>query len=91
MEDKIAKLADLFRQAGDAHHQAFIATDGAHPDWAIWYADYLYDKLPVHLGVTLNRSDIIYILMHLSYEQKALAPGSDWARYYARALILRYT
>lgn len=90
MEDKITALAELFRQTGHAHHQAYLATDGADPDWPIWYADYLHDKLPTYLGVTLTRSDIIYILMSLNYQQKAEAPGSEWARYYARALIQRY-
>ena len=34
-------LVDLLLEAGRAHHAAFAATDGADPDWSIWYADYL--------------------------------------------------
>jgi hypothetical protein len=45
MDEKITKLAELFAETGKAHHQAYIETDGAHTDWAIWYANYLYDKL----------------------------------------------
>jgi hypothetical protein len=90
MEDKVTALADLFRQTGEAHHQAYIATNGTDADWPIWYADYLYDKLPQHLGVTLNKGSIIYIIMGLDFAQKSEAPGSDWAQYYARTLLMRY-
>jgi NAD(P)H-hydrate epimerase len=90
MEAKIVALAELFRETGKAHHQAYIETDGAHADWAIWYADYLHEKLPTILGATLNKSDIIYLLMHFSYEHKVHAPNLEWAQYYARALVLRY-
>ena len=39
------ELSALLTQTGKAHHEAFAATDGEDPDWAIWYADYLYDRL----------------------------------------------
>jgi hypothetical protein len=90
MEAKIAALVALLRETGQAHHHAYIETDGAHADWAIWYADYLYDKIPPVLEVTLERSDIIYLLMHFSYEQKIHAPNMEWAQYYARGLVMRY-
>jgi hypothetical protein len=91
MDDKIQALAKLFKETGTAHHQAFIEVDGDDPDWAIWYADYLHDKLPAHLGVSLSKSRIIYILMDLEIEHGSKAPGSDWTRYYARALMSRYS
>lgn len=90
MEDSIAALADLFRQVGKAHHQAYIATNGDDPDWSIWYADFLIDKLPAHLGVKLTKSDIIYALMRLDKELKSEAPGADWSKFYARSLLMRY-
>ena len=90
MEDRIKKLAALFVETGRAHHQAYIETDGADPDWAIWYADYLHDKLPNHIGATLTKSEIIYQLMRMSYVQAQDAPSADWGRYYARFLLERY-
>lgn len=90
MEDKINALVELLRESAQEHHRAYAATNGDDPDWAIWYADYLHDKLPAHLGVTLNKSDIIYMLMRLDYERRSEAPGSEWKRFYARSLLLRY-
>ena len=90
MEDKIKALTDLFRQAGAAHHEAFKATNGDDADWPIWYAEYLIDKLPAHLDLKLNKSDLIYALMRLDKEIKSEAPGADWARYYAKSLLNRY-
>ena len=44
-EIPIKQLAELFKKTGQAHHQAFIETDGEDPDWPIWYANYLGDRL----------------------------------------------
>jgi len=90
MDEQMSKLAQLLVETGHAHHQAFIETDGADPDWAIWYADYLHEKLPDHLGVTLSKSEIIYQLMRLSFEQALDAPGATWSHYYAQFLLERY-
>ena len=38
-------IAKLLRETGHAHHEAFAATDGADPDWPIWYAEYSKDLL----------------------------------------------
>jgi len=43
-EQQFEKLAALFKQTSEVHHEAFAATDGEDPDWAIWYADYLNDR-----------------------------------------------
>ena len=32
-------IAGFLVQTGQAHHKAFEATDGADPDWPIWYAE----------------------------------------------------
>ncbi len=90
MEEKVAALAALFKQTGEAHHAAFAAVDGADPDWPIWYAEYLIDRLPEHLGVKLSKSNLIYILMGLDFAIRSEAPGADWSRYYARSLLNRY-
>jgi hypothetical protein len=90
MEDKIRLLADLLRQTKQDHGKAYADTQGKDPEWPIWYADYLADKLPAHLGVTLTRSDIVYLMVHLSQQQPLAAPGADWADYYARYLLQRY-
>lgn len=46
MDEQVQALADLLVETGHAHHQAFIETNGADLNWALWYADYLADKLP---------------------------------------------
>ena len=91
MDERFLPLMDLLREAAQAHHHVYQATNGDDPDWAIWYANYLYDKLPAHLGgVCLHRSDIVYLLKRLEYEHKSEAPGAEWKRFYARSLLFRY-
>lgn len=90
-DEKIQALADLLTQGGKAHHMAYIETNGADPDWAIWYADYLHDKLPAHLNnAQLHKSEIVYLLMHMSFLQPMDAPAASWPRWYARYLLQRY-
>ncbi len=87
MEEKVAALAQLFRQAGMAHHEAFKATDGDDPAWPAWYADYLLDKLPQHLGQTLGKEQLAETLIRLDKEVKSGAGNGDWAVYYAQSLL----
>jgi hypothetical protein len=88
--EKIQELTDLFDETGKAHHQAYSETDGFDPDWPFWYADYLIDKLPPLLEANMSRSDLVYLMVHLSKLQPAEAPGAWWPRYYARYLVKRY-
>ena len=82
-------IADLLRQTGHAHHEAFLDTDGADPDWPIWYADYAHDKLRDQFGVTFHKSQLIYCLMSAEIEHQARAPDSDWPEFYANELLTR--
>jgi hypothetical protein len=90
MKEKIQELADLFSEVGRAHHQAYIETDGFDLEWPIWYADYLLDKLPPLLEAKLSKSELVYLIVHLSKIQPLDAPGAKWPRYYARYLVERY-
>ena len=88
--EQVKELGRLLRQTQKDHHQAYIDTDGYHPDWAIWYADYLFDKLPRFLNVELIRSEIIYNLVLLDKRYTAEEPEMRWTEYYARYLLENY-
>jgi hypothetical protein len=88
--DLAQKLERLFREAGKAHHQAYIETDGADPEWPLWYADYLRERLGALLDASFTRSELVYLLLRVANEQPLNAPGANWARYYARFFISRY-
>lgn len=90
MENKIQALADLLQETGHEHHQAFIDTDGADPDWPIWYANYLVDRLGNLLDATFTRTQIVVLLVELDRQQQATAPGTNWMRFYAKVLVNRY-
>ena len=88
--DLAQRLEELFREVGEAHHQAYIETDGADPEWPLWYADYLRERLGPLLDANFTKSELVYLLILLSHEQPLRAPGANWARYYARFFIDRY-
>jgi hypothetical protein len=90
MDERIKELESLFAEVGKAHHTAYIETDGFDPEWPIWYAEYLHDKLPPLLEAELTKSELVYLIIHLSKVHELDAPGSKWPRYYARYLAKRY-
>ena len=84
------QLTQLFQEAGKAHHEAFAASDGADPDWPIWYADYLVEPLRSRLTAHLTRSRIVYCLIAAEEERQGRAPGSPWEEYYGRHFVECY-
>jgi len=88
--DLTRQLEDLFREAGQAHHQAYSETDVADPEWPLWYAGCLHESLGSFLGKSFTKSELVYLLIRVASEQTLDAPGADWARYYAGFFMQRY-
>ena len=90
MNDAVERITRLLEETQQAHHQAYLATDGVDPEWPLWYADYLQDKLPPLLEAGLTRSDLTYLLVYLGKLQQLEAPGGRWSRFYAKHLVEKY-
>jgi hypothetical protein len=90
MNEANSRIALLLKETKQAHHQAYLATDGDDPEWPLWYADYLQDKLPPLLQASLTKSELTYLLVYLSKLQQLEAPGGRWDRYYAKVLVDKY-
>ena len=88
--DIFEKLEGLFREVGEAHHQAYIETDDAASEWPLWYADYLRDRLAPLLDAGFTKSELVHLLVLVANEHPLVAPGANWARYYARKFISLY-
>lgn len=88
--DLLTPIESLFREAASAHHQAFIETDGADPDWPLWYADHLRERLGALFNARFTRSELVYLIVTAAKEQETFAPGADWPKYYARFFVKRY-
>lgn len=89
--EQVTELGRVLKRTQKEHHQAHIETDGYHPDWAIWYADYLFEELPKFLSDEMIRSEIIYNLVLLDKMYTAEAPDIKWNEYYARYLLENYS
>ena len=90
-QDLARRLEELFRETGEAHHQAYIETDGADPEWPLWYAEYLHVRLAPLLEASFTKSELVHMLVLVANEQPLKAPGANWARYYAKRFIALYT
>src|SRR5256714_8189088 len=84
-------LATLLHQTAEDHHVAYKETDGADPDWSIWYAGHLlelgFDRL---LDASILKSDLIYLLVLADKRQQLEAPGGRWERFYADMFARAY-
>ena len=86
-EVTIERLATLFMQTGEAHHEAFLATDGDDPEWPLWYAQYLEDRLAPFLAAPLTRSRLVFCLIGADDEHRATDSDVPWPEYYARRFV----
>ena len=86
-QTQVERLAALFKQTGEAHHEAFLDTDGADPEWPLWYAEYLQHRLTPFLAVPLSRSRLVFCLIETDDEQRATEPDAPWPEYYARRVL----
>jgi len=89
MDNKEQQIANLLRQTAKDHHAAYIEVDGDHPDWPLWYAEYLHGRLPPLLGQELTISELTYLMVDLDRQYRAQKPESPWYEYYAAELLRR--
>lgn len=88
--EKVERLSELFKEAGHAHHQAFLSTKGADAEWPLWYADYLYEKLSELFTKELTKSELVYALVLMDKIKPEKAPDAFWPDFYARYMIEMY-
>jgi glutaredoxin len=86
-EIMVERLAGLFKRTGEAHHKAFLDTDGDDPEWPLWYAEYLHDRLAPFLAAPLTRSRLVFCLVETDDEHRATDPEAPWTNYYARRVL----
>ena len=86
-EAQVTQLAELFKQTGEAHHQVFLETDGEDPEWALWYAEYLHERLAPFLAAPLTRSRLVFCLIGADEEHRATESDVPWPEYYAHRFL----
>ena len=78
----------LLLQTAVAHHDAFRETDGADPEWPLWYATYLAERLPEVSRFMGTRSELVYWLVRLDREYQSSDSAIPWERYYATRIAV---
>jgi hypothetical protein len=86
------EIAALLHEAGETHHRVYRIVDGADPDWASWYADWLISlsELPQILGTTPVRSELIWLLVGLDKEYGQTTPDLPWPQWYAQRVVAHF-
>jgi glutaredoxin len=83
----VQQISEIFENAGRAHHQAFLDTNGEDSEWPIWYANHIYEPIKKIMPGDLTRSRIIYCLIAAEQEHHARAPETNWPDYYAKYFL----
>ena len=86
-------IADLLHEAAETHHRVYRITDGADPDWASWYADWLigHSELTTLLGTVPVRSELVYVLVLLDKDYGRRQITEPWEKYYAQRIAEHFT
>ena len=87
MTEALRQLADLLREAGNAHHDAFAATNGADAEWPTWYAEFLEPRLRAVLGRPVPVGELAERLREWHGEHERTKNGEPWPEFYARSLL----
>lgn len=82
-KDQISDLQELFKIVGPAHHSAYKDTDGFDPEWPLWYAKFLHEKMMDVLDVEFTKSELIYLLVAADLDHQDEDPDSNWPAYYS--------
>ncbi|NNC76195.1 MAG: hypothetical protein HKN93_11890 [Acidimicrobiia bacterium] len=74
-------LAELLIATGKAHHEAFLSTDGADPEWPLWYADFLLGRITEHFEGSPTKSELVYLLV--AADRAHASSDEPWPGFYA--------
>jgi len=85
-----ARVAELFRDAGTAHHRAFAATHGEDAEWPAWYAAYLAPEFGDLLGVPLAVDRLAADLVVVDREYRDAGSALAWPEYYVEWFMQKY-
>ena len=85
-----AHLAQLFRDAGAAHHRAFAATAGEDAEWPAWYAAYLAPRFGGLVGGVRSVDRLAADLVIVDREYRDAGSTLAWPEYYVEWFLQKY-
>ena len=93
MSEAPQAISKLLHEAAETHHRVYQIVDGADPDWATWYADWLVNLSPLAdlLGAKPVRSELTYMLVSLDKEFTRETPAQAWEDSYADKLVAHFS
>jgi len=88
MAEHTKTISEPLHEAAETHHRVYRIVDGADPDWASWYGDWLIglSELPQLLDRPPIRSELVYMLVSLDKQFTAEDSGERGEDFYARQL-----
>ncbi len=93
MSETSRAVSKLLHEAAETHHRVYQIVDGADPDWASWYADWLVNLSPLAdlLRVKPVRSELTYMLVSLDKQFTQATLAQAWEDFYAEKLVAHFS
>ncbi len=82
-KEQINSLFVLLRETRKSHHETYLYPNGDDPEWPLWYAEFMHEKVMDILDLEITKSELIYLLVAAHLEHQDEAPDRNWATYYA--------
>ena len=79
-----ADVRALLVETGHAHHEAYLETDGVDPEWPLWYADYLVERMRP-LGYLGTQAELVAALVEADRRHRT-QDDVPWPQFYAEHL-----
>jgi hypothetical protein len=83
-------IISLFKEAEQKHRKEFQTGIIEDPEWPLWFAEHMKEKLEENLNKHFTIGELFYLLTSAEKAHKKNAPETDWAYYCANFFINRH-
>jgi len=83
-------IVSLFKEAEQIHQKEFQTGIIEDPEWPLWFAEHMKERLEVNLNKHFTIGELVYLLTSAEKAHKKEAPEIDWASYCANFFISKH-
>lgn len=90
MQEINNNIEGLFKEAEKIHREEFKTGIIEDPEWPLWFAEHMKEKLEGTLNKHFTIGELVYLLTSAEVSHKKNSPESDWAAYCAQFLVQKH-
>ena len=83
-------IVTLFKEAEKIHRQEYQTGIIEDPEWPLWFAEHMKERLEGTLNRHFTIGELVYLLTSAEISHKKSSPKTGWAEYCANYLIQKH-